>query len=93
MDTAALQAMARQWGVSAGRLGETTAPAGIGLSYQASAAAVSAAHVEVTAFTAALAARVGSRATRVVAADMRYIANEAHSASEIDAVTPPVIGV
>ena len=53
VDTAALQAMASRWGASVGELSETAAPAGLGLSCQASAGAVSAAHTDVTAFTAA----------------------------------------
>jgi len=53
VDTAALQAMASRWGASVGELSETAAPAGLGLSCQASAGAVSAAHADVTAFTAA----------------------------------------
>ncbi|CQD13443.1 hypothetical protein BN1232_02651 [Mycobacterium lentiflavum] len=93
VDTAALQAMASRWGASAGRLGEMTAPAGLGLSCQASAVAVSAAHADVGAFVSALAARVGTRATGISAADTRYIGNEADSADEIEAVAPPVTGV
>jgi len=85
--------MAAGWGASAGKLNVTAAPAGLGLSCQASAAAVNAAHADVTAFTAALATRVGTRATRVVEASNRYIANEADSANEMAAVAHPVIGV
>ena len=77
VDTAAVQATAARWRASVGEPNATAAPAGLGLSCQASAAAVSAAHADVTAFTAALAKRVGTRATRVVEADGRYIANEA----------------
>jgi hypothetical protein len=93
VDTAAVHAMATRWGASVGDLAAAVAPAGLGLSCQASAAAVSAAHVDVTAFTAALAARVASRATHVVEADSRYIANEAGSANELAAVAPRVTGV
>ena len=74
-------------------LNATAAPAGLGLSCQASAAAMSAAHAEVTAFTAALAERVDTRATRVVEADGRYIAKEADLADEMAAVAPRVTGV
>ncbi|OBI91796.1 hypothetical protein A9X00_01870 [Mycobacterium sp. 1245805.9] len=56
------------------------------MSCQASAAAVAGAHAEVTAFTAALAARVGAHATRVSEADTRYVANEADAANEMSAV-------
>jgi hypothetical protein len=58
------------------------APAGLGLSGQASARAVNAAHADITAFTAALVARVGARATHVVEADTRYFASEADSAHQ-----------
>jgi hypothetical protein len=93
VDTAGVQAMATRWGVSVGELDETVAPAGLGLSCQASAAAVNAAHADVTAFTAALATQVESRATHVAEADTRYIANEADSTTELAAVTPPATGV
>ena len=93
VDTAALQAMATRWDDSVGGLNETAAPAGLGLSCQASAVAVNAAHADVTAFTAALATRVGARATHVTEADSRYIANEADSANEMAAVARPVTNV
>jgi len=93
VDTAALQETATRWGASVGELNATVAPAGLGLSCQASAAAVNAAHVDVTAFAVALAARVGTRATNVAVADTRYIANEADSANELAAVAHPVLGV
>ena len=63
MDTAGVQAMATRWSASVGDLNETVAPTGLGLSCQTSAAAVHAAHVDVAAFTAGLASRVGERAT------------------------------
>lgn len=81
-----MQAMAGRWAASVGALSDTAAPAGLGLSCQASAAAVAAAHAEVTAFTAALAARVGAHATHVSEADARYVANEADAANEMSAV-------
>ena len=93
VDTAGVQAMAVRWGASVGDLNETVAPAGLGLSCQVSAAAVKAAHIDVAAFTAGLAARVGVRATAVAQADTRYLAQEAASASELAAVAPPVISV
>ena len=77
VDTAGVRAMATRWVASVGELNATVAPAGIGLSCQASAAAVNAAHADIMAFTAALAARVGTRATHVAEADARYLANEA----------------
>lgn len=69
VDTAGLQAMATRWDASAGELNETVAPARLGLSFQASAAAVNAAHADITAFTTALATRVGTHAIRVAQAD------------------------
>jgi hypothetical protein len=91
VDTAGVQAMAARWGASLGDLDATVAPAGLGLSCQVSAAAVNAAHVDVAAFTAGLAARVGVHATGVAQADRCYLAREAASASELAAVAPPVI--
>jgi hypothetical protein len=93
VDTAGVQAMAARWGASARDLDETAAPAGLGLSCQASAAAVNAAHVDVAAFTAGLAARVGVRATSVTQADSCYLAQETASATELAAVAPPLISV
>lgn len=93
VDTAGLQAMATRWGASVGELKETVAPAGLGLSCQASAAAVNAAHADITAFTAALTTQVGTRATHVTKTDTRYIVNEDHSANELTAVARPVIDV
>jgi hypothetical protein len=93
VDTAGVQTMAARWGASAGDLAETAAPTGLGLSCQASAAAVNAAHVDVAAFTAGLAARVGVRATSVTEADSCYLAQEAASATELAAVAPPLISL
>jgi hypothetical protein len=93
VDAAGLQAMATRWSTSVGEFNAASVPAGLGLPSQASAAAVNGAHADVTAFTAALLARVGTRAAQVVEADTRYIANEADSANEMAAVAPRVIGV
>jgi hypothetical protein len=90
VDTAALHAMASRWSASAGELNATRAPAGLGVPGQASAAAVNAAHAEVTAFMAALAERVGGRATNVAEADTRYVANETESAVEMATVNVPI---
>jgi hypothetical protein len=86
VDVAGVQAMAGRWGASVGELSDMAAPARLGLSCQASAAAVAAAHAEVTAFTAALAARVGTHGTHVSEADARYVANEADAANELSAI-------
>jgi hypothetical protein len=93
VDTAGVQAMAARWGASAGDLDQTAAPTGLGLSCQVSAAAVDAAHVDVATFTAALAARVGERATGVAKADTSYLAQEAASATALAALAPPAVGV
>jgi hypothetical protein len=78
--------MATRWGAAIGALHEPAAPTGLGLSCQASAAAVNAAHGDIAAFTAALAARVGDRATGVTQADKSYIAQEAVSTAALAAI-------
>ena len=93
VDTAGVEAMAARWGTSIGDLDERVAPAALGLSCQVSAAAVNAAHIDVAAFTAGLAARVGVRATGVARANTCYRAQEAASATELAAVVQPVIRV
>ena len=90
VDTAGVQAMATRWGASVGDLHELVVPTGLGLSCQTSAAAVSAAHVDVAAFTAGLAARVGERATGVVQADTSYLTQEATSTAAVAAVFQPM---
>ncbi|MBY0388252.1 MAG: hypothetical protein K2X56_09160 [Mycobacterium pseudokansasii] len=91
VDSGGLQTMATRWGAAAGELNATVAPTGLGLSGQASAVAVDGAHADVTAFSAALAARVIARAAHVVEADTRYVANETDSANMLAAVASPVI--
>jgi hypothetical protein len=86
VDTAGIQAMATRWGASVGELTATVAPVRLGLSCQASATAVNAAHADITAFTVALATRVENRATHVAEADTRYIANETGSTTELAGV-------
>lgn len=76
-----------------GDLDDTVAPAGLGLSCQVSAVAVNDAHVDVAAFTAGLAARVGMHATGVAEADSRYLAQEASSATQLAAMPAQVSGV
>ena len=92
VETADVHAMATRWGASVGDLNETVAPTGLGLSCQTSAAAVNAAHVDVTAFTAGLAARVGERASGVVRADLSYLFQEAASTAKVAAIFQPTIG-
>jgi len=93
VNTAGLQTVATRWGASVDELSETASPAGLGLSCQASTAAVNAAHADIAAFTAALAARVSTRTTHVAEAGAGYIANETSSANQLAAVANPVIGV
>jgi hypothetical protein len=93
VDSAGLQTMAGQWGASVSELDATVAPTRLGLRSQASAASVNAAHADVTAFTAALATRVGTGAIQVGEVDTRYLANEAESANEMTAVGYPATGV
>ncbi len=64
----------------------TEPPGGLGLSCQASVAAVHAGYAEVTAGTAALEALLLAAATRVDTADARYTANEVDSAATLAAV-------
>jgi hypothetical protein len=93
VDTAGMQAMAARWGVSASDLDAAVAPQGLGLSCQTSAAAVNAAHVDVAAFIAGLAVRVGEHATGVAQADTRYLAQEAASAIALAAMAPPLVSM
>lgn len=87
VDTVGVQAMAGRWDASAGELKEPVTANGFGLSCQPSAAAVNAAHADITAFTAGLAAHVSVRAAHVTLANTRYLTNEADSATELAAVT------
>jgi hypothetical protein len=91
VDTAGVHAMATRWGAAVGDLGETVAPTGLGLSCQTSAAAVDAAHVDVAAFTAGLASRVGECARGVVGDTASYLAQEAASTAAVAAVFQPTI--
>ncbi len=86
VDTAALRGMAGRWSGLAGELAEGSPPAGLGLSCQASAAAVNAAHAAVAKYERALVTRMHAGATHVVEAATRYVANEAYSACELAAV-------
>ncbi|RAV02881.1 hypothetical protein DQP57_25700 [Mycobacterium colombiense] len=63
------------------------------MSCQPSAAAVNAAHVEITAFTVGLAAQVEARAISVTRADRGYLAQEAESATKLTAVAQSVTSV
>ncbi len=83
MDTAGVHAMATRWSASVGDLHQVVAPTGLGLSCQSSAAAVDAAHIDVAAFTAGLASRVGERATGVVVDTTSYLAQEAASTAAV----------
>jgi hypothetical protein len=89
-DTAALRAMAANWGAAAGDLTETAAPTtGLGLSSQPSAAAVNTAHADVAVFTADLAARADMRAQHVTDANTQYLNDDSHAVGELAAVNNP----
>jgi hypothetical protein len=85
-----LQTLADRWSGTAAEPHETVAPVVPGFSFQASAAAVNAAHADVRAFTAGLVGRVSFRATNAAEANTRYRANEADSANRLAAVAFPV---
>jgi hypothetical protein len=91
VDTAGVHAMATRWGATVGDLHEVVAPSGLGLSCQASAAAVDAAHAAVATFTAGLASRVGERATGVVQDNTSYLAQEAASSAALAAALNPAV--
>lgn len=92
VDTAGLPTMAGRWAASTGELTATSAPAELGLSGQPSAAAVNAAHVDIAAFAAAYAARVGTHSIHLDDANAGYLTNEAESANQMEALAPRVIG-
>ncbi|WP_241010992.1 hypothetical protein [Mycobacterium camsae] len=89
VDPGAVQTLTTRWGALVDDLNQTTAPAGLDFSCQASAAAVSGSYCDVKAFSAALAARVDLRAGYVAEADTVYLANEAASANMLAAVAQP----
>ncbi|ARR80090.1 hypothetical protein MOTT12_04426 [Mycobacterium intracellulare subsp. yongonense] len=60
---------------------------------QASAAAVNAAHIDVTAFSAALATHMGTHVTGVAQGNTSYLTAEADSAAKLAAVAHPVTSV
>ena len=93
VETAGVQMMASRWGALVGELNGTIAPAGLGLSCQASAAAVNAAYGDIKGFITALAARVTDRAAKAAEADTGYIANETSSANQLAALARPVTDV
>lgn len=87
MNTAALQTMAARWSASAGEISDGEVPAVTGSAAQPSAVAVSAAHVDVSLFTAELASRIKARAQHVHDAQTSFVDNEIHSAGELAALT------
>ncbi|WP_232068917.1 hypothetical protein [Mycobacterium mantenii] len=93
VDGAGIQAMAARWGALVDGLNHTAVPTGLGLACQLSAAAVNGAHIDVTAFTAGMAAQVGARATSVGQADTRYTANEVESTTDLATMTQSVTSV
>ena len=90
VDTAGAHAMATRWGAAVSDLHDVVAPAGLGLSCQASATAVEAAHGDVASFIAGLASRVGERASGVVGDTTSYLAQEATSTAAVAAISPTI---
>jgi hypothetical protein len=90
VDVAAVQVMAGRWQAQAADLGAGATP-GLGLSCQASAAAVNTAHAETAVTTAAMTRRVQTTAAKVAAADTGYVANEANSAAKLAVTVPPTV--
>lgn len=81
-----LLARASGWHGLAAELG-AVAPAEMGLSCQASAAAVNAVHASAAAAGEAFAARTQITALKTAAASLAYVSTEANSADIIDAIT------
>jgi hypothetical protein len=91
VDTAGVRVMADRWQVLAGDLRGVDEPgAGLGLSCQHSAAAMTAGHADVTVCTAVLAERLLAGAAGIAFAETRYAENEADSAATLAAVADPV---
>jgi hypothetical protein len=82
-----LLATANGWHGLTAELLTTAAPLGLGLSSQASAAAVNAVHAGVAAAGEAFAARTQITAVKTAAASFAYKSAEANSADLLDAIT------
>jgi hypothetical protein len=82
-----LLATANGWHGLTAELLTTAAPSGLGLSSQASAAAVNAVHAGVAAAGEAFATRTQITAVKTAAASFAYTSNEAYSADLLDAIT------
>jgi hypothetical protein len=82
-----LLAAASSWHGLSAELLTTTTPSGLGLSCQASAAAVNAVHASAAAAGAAFAARTQLTALKTTAARLAYLSTEANSEHILDAVT------
>ncbi len=79
--------MAARWNASVGELTEGEVPTVAGSPAQPSAAAVGAAHVDVSFFAAELASRIEVRARHVAEANTGFVANEICSANDLAALT------
>jgi len=86
VDTTALQAMSSRWHALVGDLSCDVSAAGLGLSCQASWAAVRAAHADIAAFKAALVVQARARAMQVAEADSHYVLNEVSAADDLATV-------
>lgn len=78
---------ANDWHGLTGELLTTASPSGLGLSCQASAAAVNAVHAGVAAAGEAFAARTQITAVKTAAASFAYTSTEADSQDLLDAIT------
>lgn len=85
-----VQSTAAHYQASAGRLAGG-APAGAGLLFQPTAAAVQEVHAGAATTRAVLSARTAATGFRVAAADARYVENEAESAAKLHAVGSQVV--
>jgi hypothetical protein len=86
VDVAGVQALAGRTRGLADELVVGSAPTGLGASEWSSSAAVNAVHAAATATGEALAARTRITATKIAAADARFVAREACSSDELAAV-------
>ncbi|MCV7077977.1 hypothetical protein AWC27_06130 [Mycobacterium szulgai] len=78
--------MSSRWHALIGDLSGGTSPSLLGLSCQASSAAVRAANADIAAFKTALVVQARARALEVAEADSRYVRNELSAADELATV-------
>jgi hypothetical protein len=86
VDVAGVQVLADRTRGLAGELVIESAPTGLGMSAWSSATAVSTVHVAATATGDALAVRMQTTATKIAAANARFVDQEASSSNKLVAV-------